>query len=138
MPNSLPVMFSNNSICLSPRLSLLSHIPVRLLSHQFRIAFIFLSFSIFLGIIQSPFLSPRLLPCALSLSLSPALFLFFLSLLLQSCSSNCNLFAILNFALRPSSRMQPRSTTVTALERGQQRIVYDPVNFPVELLEGEI
>jgi len=34
--------------------------------------------------------------------------------------------------------MQPRSTTVTALERGQQRIVYDPVNFPVELLEGEI
>lgn len=34
--------------------------------------------------------------------------------------------------------MQPRSTTVIALERGQPRIVYDPANFPAELLWEEI
>lgn len=98
------------------------------LSFSSRIAFIFLSFFIFPAILQSLLLSPRLLPY----SLPPSLFLF------ESYCSNCNLFAILNFAPRPSSRMQPCSTTVITLERGQTRIVYDPVNFPAELLEKEI
>jgi len=34
--------------------------------------------------------------------------------------------------------MELRSTTVIALERGQPCIVYDPVNFPAELLEKGI
>lgn len=34
--------------------------------------------------------------------------------------------------------MQPRSTIIIALEQGQTRIVYDPLNFPAALLEEEI
>lgn len=62
----------------------------------------------------------------------------FLLFLFQSHSPSCNPSALLNFASRPSSHIQPRSTTVIALERGQPRIVYDPANFPAKLLWEEI
>lgn len=132
-------MFSNRSLCLFPSLcstiyslflslspshihtlspSLPSSLP---LCHLFGIAFIFLSFS-----------TVHVISRVFSSFCSDYVILPFV--LFQPCSSSSNPSALLNFALRPSSHMQLRSTTVIVLERDQLRIVYDPVNFPAELL----
>lgn len=115
-----------------------------LLSNLLEIAFILLSFSIFsIAFLVLPFfyLDFSFLPFPASPSFPFLLNKFWstsLSCSFQSCSASRNPSVLLNFAPRPTSCMQPRSTTVIALEQDQPRIVYDPVNFPAELLCEEI